>query len=278
MNRHLTLTTTDNQGSSSPYMDARQRRRLRTQTLFETAAEARDEEVRHSALRQVIELNMEVARTLARPYVGHGVPTDDLYQVAYAALVRSARDFDPRHGADFLSYAVPTVRGEIRRYFRDVAWTVRPPRRIQETQSAAASARERLHQESGREPTPAEIAAEIDASEETVIEALSANGCFTPSSLDLPLGEDSTGTVGDQMGAEENGFDMVETRATLRPALAKLADRDRSIIRMRFYDGFTQREIGERIGVTQMQVSRLLTRILEDLRLEISDETVAVPA
>jgi RNA polymerase sigma-B factor len=278
MNRHLTLTTYENQGSSSPHLDARQRRRLRTQSLFATATEAPDAEVRHSALRQVIELNMEVARTLARPYVGHGVPTDDLYQVAYAALVRSARDFDPRHGVDFLSYAVPTVRGEIRRYFRDIAWTIRPPRRIQETQSAVAAARERLHQDSGAEPTTAQIAAEVEVPEGVVIEALSANGCFTPSSLDLPLGEDSSGTIGDQLGAQEDGFDMVETREVLRPALAKLAGRDRAIIRMRFYDGLTQREIGERIGVTQMQVSRLLTRILEDLRIDISDETGAVPA
>lgn len=277
MNRHLTLTTSHAPDTPSLQLDARKRRQLRTQSLFRTANEDPDPTTRRSALRQVIELNMEVARSLARPYVGHGVPTDDLYQVAYAALVRAARDFDPRHGVDFLSYAVPTVRGEIRRYFRDIAWTVRPPRRVQEVQAAVGAVRERLHQETGAEPTSAQIAAAIDETEETVVEALSANGCFTPSSLDLPLGDDNAATVGDQLGAHESGFDLVETRAVLRPALAKLASRDRSIIRMRFYDGLTQREIGERIGVTQMQVSRLLTRILSELRIEISDEG-AVPA
>lgn len=278
MNRHLTLTTSEKTRSSSPHLDARQRRRARTQNLFEAAANTPDGEVRHSALRQVIELNMEVARTLARPYIGHGVPTDDLYQVAYAALVRAARDFDPRHGVDFLSYAVPTVRGEIKRYFRDTAWTIRPPRRIQETQLEVATAREHLQQQTGTDPTASELAAELDTHEETVLEALSTDGCFTPSSLDLPLSEDSASTVGDQLETTEGGYDLVETRAVLRPALAKLPDRDRAVIRMRFYDGLTQREIGERIGVTQMQVSRLLTRILHDLRIEISDESEAVPA
>lgn len=270
MNRHLALIDPSTADANGTRMDARHRRQARTRDLFRTVEEARDPEARQDALRQVIELNMEVARTLARPYLGHGVPTDDLYQVAYAALVRAARDFDPRHRVDFLSYAVPTVRGEIRRYFRDVAWTIRPPRRIQEVQAAAASARERLHQRAGTEPTVAELADEIDAPEATVSEALSANGCFTPSSLDLPLSDDGAASVGDQLGCDEPGYDLVETHAVLQPALAKLGGRDLSIIRMRFYNGLTQREIGERIGVTQMQVSRLLSRILEELREEIA--------
>lgn len=273
MNRHLALIDPTPADSASPPNNARHRRETRTRHLFQTIQDTQDDTTRRTALRQVIELNMEVARTLARPYVGHGVPTDDLYQVAYAALVRAARDFDPHHQADldFLSYAVPTVRGEIRRYFRDVAWVVRPPRRIQEAQAAVASARDRWHQRMGAEPTPSDIADDTDIPVSTVIEALSAHGCFTPSSLDLPLSDDTTASIGDQIGGEESGYDLVETRAVLRPALAKLPGRDRSIIRMRFYDGLTQREIGERIGVTQMQVSRLLARILEELRLEISD-------
>ena len=272
MNRHLSLLSPTDAAASRPRNDARTRRQNRTRGLFQTIQEAEDASTRSTALRQVIEINMEVARTLARPYLGHGVPTDDLHQVAYAALVRAARDFDPRHRVDFLSYAVPTVRGEIRRYFRDVAWTVRPPRRIQEAQAAVSAARDRLHQRTGGEPGHDEIAEEIGCTVQTVTEALSANGCFTPSSLDLPLSEDSSTSIGDQLGSTEAGYELAETRAVLSPALAKLPQRDRSIIRMRFYDGLTQREIGERIGVTQMQVSRLLSRILDDLRAEISDE------
>lgn len=271
MTLHLTLVKTPPASSAALPDRARRRREVRTRHLFDAIQEARDPSVRLTALRHVVELNMEVARTLARPYRGRGVPTDDLYQVAYAALVRAARDFDPRQEVDFLSYAVPTVRGEIRRYFRDVAWVIRPPRRIQEAQTSVAGARERLQRSTGTEPTVAAIAGEIGTTEQTVAEALSARGCFLPSSLDLPLGDDSSTSVGDQVGAEEHGYDVVETRAVLAPALAKLPARDRSIIRMRFYDGLTQREIGERIGVTQMQVSRLLSRILAELRAEISD-------
>lgn len=274
MNRHLALVNPPHPDSSGPPRDARHRRQERTRTLFQRIQDAPDPSARTTALRQVIELNMEVARTLARPYIGHGVPTDDLHQVAYAALVRAARDFDPTQPVDFLSYAVPSVRGEIRRYFRDLAWAVRPPRRIQEAQAAVSLARQELQQRTGSEPSVAQIALEIGESEETVSEALSANGCFTPASIDLPITADGTASVGDQLGGEESGYGLVEDRAVLRPALAKLANRDRLIIRMRFYDGLTQREIGERIGVTQMQVSRLLARILNDLRLEMTDTPV----
>src|SRR5689334_22549393 len=130
--------------SAEPISAARRRRRARTRELLLRARAATEPHERQAALDESVELNMEVARTLAAPYAGRGIELDDLYQVAYAALTRAARDFDPERSDEFLAYAVPTVRGEVKKFFRDCGWTVRPPRRIQELQAAVSAARSRL--------------------------------------------------------------------------------------------------------------------------------------
>ncbi|MCL2543013.1 MAG: sigma-70 family RNA polymerase sigma factor [Nocardioidaceae bacterium] len=221
---------------------------------------------REEALHDAVVLNMEVARSLAAPYGGRGISGEDLEQVAYAALVRAARDFDPDQADEFLSYAVPTVRGEVKKYFRDCGWTVRPPRRIQELQATASAARARLEQATGREPDLAQIAEEIGEDLAAVEEAMGAEGCFTPTSLDRPLAEDSSAVLGELLPDPDNGFEAADARLMLAPALQHLGTRDRTIVKLRFYDGLTQKEIGDRIGVTQMQVSRLISRILRQLR------------
>jgi len=248
---------------------ARQRRRARTRELLHAARQATTPEQRQEALHAVVELNMEVARSLAAPYGGRGIASEDLEQVAYTALVRAARDFDPEQADDFLAYAVPTVRGEVKKYFRDHGWTVRPPRRVQELQAAVSAARSRLEQESGREPDLADIAAQIDEPLAAIEEAMTAEGCFTPASLDRPVGDDASASLGDLLSDDDAGYEAADARVMLAPALQRLAPRDRMIVKLRFYDGLTQKEVGERIGVTQMQVSRLLSRILRELREEI---------
>jgi RNA polymerase sigma-B factor len=266
------MRSNNQHSSSAPHSvsNSRLRRRTRTRELLRAAHEATTPQEREKALHDVVVLNMEVARSLAAPYGGRGIASEDLEQVAYAALVRAARDFDPEQADEFLAYAVPTVRGEVKKYFRDHGWTVRPPRRVQELQAAVASARSRLEQESGREPELAEIAADIGEDLAAVEEAMAAEGCFTPTSLDRPVGEEASASLGDLLPDEDAGFEAADARILLEPALRNLGERDRTIVRLRFYEGLTQKEIGERIGVTQMQVSRLISRILRELREDIA--------
>jgi RNA polymerase sigma-B factor len=175
-----------------------------------------------------------------------------------------------------LSYAVPSILGALRKQFRDSGWTVRPPRRIQEAQQAINQSRADLLQRLGREPRVSELAAELDLDEDTVIEALSADGCYSPASLDRRIGGESDGegagrTLGSVLGGEDVSFASAEARVVLRPLLSRLGDRDQKVLRLRFVDGLTQREVGEEIGVTQMQVSRILSRIFETLRDEVGE-------
>lgn len=226
-------------------------------------------------IERLVEVNMPVARLLARHYSGRGIPTCDLEQVAYVGLTAAARRFDPARGRDFLAYAVPTIKGELRRAFRDSGWAIRPPRRLQELQANAWSAEADLVQEIGRAPTTEELADRLGVEESDVVEIRSMEGCFAPHSLDMPLGEDDSGTVADRQGGADPGFDRCEARVTLAPVVRPLGERDRRILELRFFEGWTQQQIGEEIGVTQMQVSRLLTRILAHLRRQITGEQAA---
>ena len=241
-----------------------------TAELLEQIARTRDGDERNRLQDEVVLLNMGVARAIAHRYRQRGLATDDLVQAAYVGLVKAVRGFDPVHGRDFLSYAVPTVTGEVKRYFRDFGWTVRPPRRVQELQAQISRASSELSQELGRSPRPSDVAERLDVSEEAVLEALAADGCFTPASLDVPVGEDGAATLGDLMPDEEVEFASAEARVVLGPAVRRLAKRDRRILELRFFEGWTQEQIAQDIGVTQMQVSRLLSRILKDLRAELS--------
>ena len=217
-------------------------------------------------INEVVTLNISVATAIAARYRTRGIPSEDLRQVACLALVKAAHGYDAEVGTDFLSYAVPTIQGEIKRHFRDQGWMIRPPRRIQELQARITAAEAELSQQLGRSPRPSELAAHLGESCDDVTEALATAGCFTPSSLDRPAGEDTTTTVSDLIGGEDRGQDAAEARVMLAPAIARLSDRDRRILLLRFFRGWTQQEIAHEIGVTQMQVSRLLTRIMCDLR------------
>jgi RNA polymerase sigma-B factor len=237
----------------------------RTRDLLEQAGSA-DPCARQQLLDEVVVASMPVARAIASRYRNRGISEEDLEQVAYLGLVKAADGFDPDVGTPFLSYAGPTIRGEIKRHFRDLGWMVRPPRRIQELQARITAADAELSQSLGRSARPSEIAAHLGEALEDVNEALATVGCFTPSSLDRPAGEDGTMAISDLLGGEDLAQGAVEARAMLAPVVRRLGDRDRRILLLRFFRGWTQQEIAEDIGVTQMQVSRLLTRIMADLR------------
>jgi RNA polymerase sigma-B factor len=251
-------------------------RSARTRDLFEQRAACDDAEDRKRLLEEIVTLNIPIADSLAQRYSARGLAIEDLVQEARLALVRVVESFKPEYGHDFLSYAVPSILGALRKQFRDSGWTVRPPRRIQEAQQAINQSRADLLQRLGREPRVSELAAELDLDEDTVIEALSADGCYSPASLDRRIGGESDGegagrTLGSVLGGEDVSFASAEARVVLRPLLSRLGDRDQKVLRLRFVDGLTQREVGEEIGVTQMQVSRILSRIFETLRDEVGE-------
>ena len=250
---------------------SRAERAEQTGILLEKASRASDP--RHAAaLRErVVVINRGVADAVAARYRNRGVPLDDLHQVAYEGLTKAVMRFDPALRNDLLTYAVPTIRGELQRYFRDQGWTVRPPRRIQETQWLVNQTSDRLSQQLEREPEPAEIAGELDISLDEYRETVAAFGCFQPASLDQPAAGDSLSSVGDLLAAEDQDAVASEARVTLAPVVRRLSERDRRILYLRFFEDRTQEEIGQDLGVTQMQVSRLLSRILGTLRKELQE-------
>lgn len=238
--------------------------------LLQRASEL-DGEERARVEEEVVVRNMGVAESLARRFRNRGEPLDDLIQVAYLALTKAVRRFDPNKSDAFLRYAVPTITGELKRYFRDAAWTIRPGRRIQELQPAISAAAADLNQELGRSPRPSELAERLDVGIDDVTEALASDGCFTPRSLDDRGPGDTGSTLAETLGADDHDLDRAEVVALLRPACRKLTARDQRILFLRFFHGWTQARIADELDVTQMQVSRLLARILTDLRTELTD-------
>jgi RNA polymerase sigma-B factor len=227
------------------------------------------DESEHAQLRaDLVSTNMPVARAVAARYRSRGIPLEDLEQVAYLALTKAALRFDPRAGHAFLSFCVPTIRGEVRRHFRDHGWMVRPPRRIQELQQRVLAAQAELTFRLGRPAAARELADHLGEEVDDVREAMDSQGCFTPTSLDRTVGDGDT-SLGDLIGSDQTTVQSAEARVVLGPLVRRLSDRDRHILQLRFFDGMTQREIAGAIGVTQMQVSRLLTRIFRDLRVQL---------
>jgi RNA polymerase sigma-B factor len=256
--------------------DPKQRRDRTTRTLLSRRAATTDEDLRQSLLDEAIELNLSIAHSIATRFRGRGVEPEDLDQVAYLGLVKAARSYDPSTDTPFLAYAVPTIRGEVKRYFRDCSWTVRIPRRLQELQGTIAAVRPQLVQDLHREPTVAELAAEIGAEVHEVEAAIAADGCFSVLSLDRPVDGDSTANLADTIAdTDDTAFERTEAVAVLEPVLSDLAPRERRILELRFVEGHTQADIGAEIGVSQMQVSRLLRGILDRLRNRIEPPTAA---
>jgi len=234
---------------------------------------SRDRELRN----RLIERHLGIAHHLARRYRHRGVGDDDLVQVAMIGLLKAVERFDPERGASFASFATPTILGELRRYFRDATWAVRVPRQLQEHVLAISAAIGPLAQRLARSPSPKEIADETGLSEEEVLEALEADGAYGTTPLE-PAGEsgarlDTTMRLADD--PDTRAELMVERRLLASSLVATLSVRERNIVELRFGQGLTQSQIAQQIGVSQMQVSRLLTRALAAMRAKVTDTASA---
>lgn len=219
------------------------------------------------ARAELVERYMPLARRLAMRYRNSGEPVDDLVQVASVGLVNALRRWDPDRGTAFSSFAVPTILGELRRYFRDNTWAVRPPRSAQELSFAVGKARDRLWQEGSRPPTVAEIAAVLGRRPEDVLDALEAAAAHRAESLDEPILEDGDEMIArlDVIGDTEPGYGRVEDAMMIDDLIAILDEQSREVMRLRFREDLLQREIAERLGCSQMQVSRILRDSLSRL-------------
>jgi RNA polymerase sigma-B factor len=216
----------------------------------------------------LIERYLPLARRLARRYQHTDEPIEDLIQVASIGLLKAVDRFDCSREVMFSSYAVPTILGELKRHFRDRTWSVRVPRDLQELALRVDQMVTRLSLGQRRSPSIGEIARAVEASEEQVLEALEAMGSYRASSLDAPRSsrDEETQSVAETLGTRDHEFDRAEDRATLDSLMARITERERVVLRLRFRDDLTQAEIGERIGVSQMQVSRLIRQALARLR------------
>jgi RNA polymerase sigma-B factor len=246
--------------------------------LFAEHAALPEGHPRRERLRQqLIAAYLPVARNIARKYRHRGEPFEDLEQVASVGLIQAVDRFDPGREVDFLSFAVPTITGEVLRYFRDRVHTVRVPRRLRELQSRIYDAAAELAQRHGRAARPSEIGRHLELDVEIVLEALAAQAAAHTSSLDEPAGHDHEGSgSGDwprfaaALGRTEPQFDLVEHREGLAPLLAAMPERERRILLLRFFGGLTQTQIAAQVGLSQMHVSRLLARTLTRLRHQLA--------
>lgn len=216
------------------------------------------------ARQELVERMLPLVRHIARRYADRGEPMEDLVQVGCVGLINSIDRFDPDRGVRLSTFAAPTVAGEIKRHFRDRAWSVRIPRDLQELSARLSKATERLSTELGRSPSVAELAEAVERTPEEVLEALQGAQSYTATSLDETLGEGRSAL--DVLGGPDEGFDQTDRRLLVLEGLGALEEREREIVRLRFFAGLTQREIADRVGVSQMHVSRLLRRSLSEMR------------
>ncbi len=217
---------------------------------------------------ELVAAHLGLAEYLARRFANRGEPLDDLVQVASLGLLKAVGRFDPTRGVEFSTYATHTIVGELKRHFRDRGWAIRAPRRMQELYLRLGKVVGSLGQELGRSPTIAELAAEVEVSEEEVLEALEAGQAYRFASLDAPAaGADGDGeTLVARLGHDDPELAGAERRATLSPLLARLPPREQLILHLRFFEGLTQSDIATRLGISQMHVSRLLARSVAQLR------------
>jgi RNA polymerase sigma-B factor len=216
---------------------------------------------------ELIEAHRSLASHLARRFANRGEPFDDLLQVAYLGMLKAVERFDPERGLEFSTFATATVEGELKRHFRDKTWSIRVPRRPQELHLRLGNAINDLSQRLKRPPRVAELASELGVSEDAVLEAMEVGGAYRSASLDArPNDGGDSMTLESRLGESDAGFDLTEHRVVLERLLEDLPDRERTIVRLRFFDDMTQTEIAQQVGISQMHVSRLLSRTLLQLR------------
>lgn len=239
-------------------------------TLFAVAGSAhKDEAERMAARSALVDAHFGLVEMAARRYYDRGEPFEDLIQVGSIGLLKAIERFDPDRGVQFSTFAVPTIIGEIKRHFRDLGWSVRVPRRLRELVVRLRPTREELRQQLGREPNATELAQAMGVPEDDVLEALESAQAYATLSLETPRDSDGSGSLADTIGEDDRDIALVLTREALRPALEALEPRQRRIIVMRFFGQRTQAQIGEELGISQVQVSRILTRTLAELRAQM---------
>lgn len=242
----------------------------RTRELFRLYKEKGDEEARD----QLIVSHLNLVRFLASKFKNRGEPLDDLVQVGTIGLIKAIDRFDPERGLEFTTYATPTILGEIKRHFRDKGWSIRVPRRLQELSAKVNQATDELTVELQRSPSVEEIAAKLGVSAEEILEAMESSGAYTSVSLEAggTSEDDEAPALIDRLGSVDEDLDASDDRMVIDDAIRDFSPREQEIVRMRFIDGLTQVEIAKRLGVSQVQVSRLLRRTLRKIQDKIDPE------
>ena len=242
--------------------------------LFRAYFESKSEQERTAYREKLVDQHIGLVEFLARRFRNRGEPLEDLVQVGTIGLLKAIERFELDREVEFSTYATPTIVGELKRHFRDKGWAVRVPRRLQELHLEITKVVGSIGQELGRSPTIREIAQAASLSEEEVLEGLEIAQAYNFTSLDAPIETDDGGatTFADQLGTEDEHLENLEYRASLAPEMAKLPERERSILYLRFFKGMTQSEIADRLGISQMHVSRLLTRTLMRLRQALEEQ------
>jgi RNA polymerase sigma-B factor len=238
-------------------------RQNETTDIVQQLRECTNEAERIRLRERLVVVNVPVATSIALRYRSRGEAVEDLVQAAH---LKAVNGFDPERGRDFLAYAVPTISGEVKRHFRDQGWDIRPPRRIQEMRAEVERASADLTQNLGRAPRLSEIATHLGASEDDVVECVASADLYHVHSLDAPVGGAEDLAVGDTLGDLDPMLGQIEDVLSVRPLLERLSPRDRRILALRFFQGWTQQQIADDVGVTQMQVSRLISKALRRLR------------
>jgi RNA polymerase sigma-B factor len=248
--------------------------RALSKTLFERLESLEEGTHEYSYVRNtLVELNLALVKFAASRFRTRSEPMEDIIQVGTIGLIKAIDRFELSRGVEFPTFAMPTIIGEIKRFFRDTSWSVRVPRRLQELRLDLAKAGDELAQKLDRAPTVTELAERLGISNDEVVEGMAASNAYTASSLDAqPEEDDSEGALSDRIGYEDNGLEGIEYIESLKPLIAELTPRDRKILSLRFVANMTQSEIGEELGISQMHVSRLLTRTLGRLRKGLTVE------
>lgn len=244
----------------------------KTRELFRRFKEEGDMDARE----KLVMSHLNLVRFIANKFKNRGEPIDDLIQVGYLGLLKAIDRFDPSRGLEFTTFATPTIMGEIKRHFRDKGWSVRVPRRLQELSAKVNQATDTLTSQLQRSPTIAEIADYLDATVDEVLEAMESSSAYSSVSLEASSGadDDDTPSVIDRYATEDSDLAFTDDRIIIEEALANFSPRERDVIEMRFLKGMTQIEIAEKLGISQVQVSRLLRRTLKKIQDKIDPEGV----
>ncbi len=249
--------------------------RKRSAELFQVLrdTDVPDDE-RDEARDSLVHLHLPLVEHCARRFRNRGEPLEDLVQVGTIGLIKSIDRFDSDRGVEFSTYATPTIIGEIKRYFRDKGWAIRVPRRLQELRMQIGAASAELTQSLGRSPTPRELAEAIGCSVEEIVEGIESSNAYSTLSLDASDdGDDGAATMLDAIGMHDEGLEHVEIRESIKPLLDRLEPREKKILLLRFFRNMTQSQIADEIGVSQMHVSRLLNRTLDQLRSSLEESS-----